>query len=89
MLTITIVLCLIIILFFELKLINIAFKIEKNMNKQIAIVQFGEIKGLDSKFIVPIAANVDWYYFDKTADREFEIKDLKEHYDILLEVREL
>ena len=65
------------------------FKIEKNIDKQIAIVQFGEINGLDNGLITPITANIDWYYFDETADREFEIKDLKEHYDIVLEVSEL
>lgn len=55
---------------------------------KVAVVQFGETEGRDmtnlSGWLSKIG--IDWYYFDKTADRDFEIKDLKEHYDIVLEV---
>ena len=55
---------------------------------KVAVVQFGETEGRDmtnlSSWLGKIG--IDWYYFDKAADRDFEIKDLKEHYDIVLEV---
>ena len=30
---------------------------------------------------------IDWYIFDETAIQEEEIKDLKEHYKLVLEVK--
>lgn len=65
--------------------------IKEEKELKIAIVQFKEIDKLaDSRF--PGAAariRVDWYYFDENEDREFAIKDLKEHYDLVIEVIEL
>lgn len=49
---------------------------------KIAIIEFGE-HGYDGK--VDFA---DWYYFSAEVnwEREREIADLKEHYDLVLEV---
>lgn len=58
---------------------------------KVAVAQF---EAADDPAIMQLASEigklgVHWYIFDKTANREFEIKDLKEHYDIVLEVSEL
>ena len=60
-----------------------------NLNTKIAIVQFGykpreeEIKA-NSK-ILTRRGIVDWYFFDETADRDFEIAALRPHYDFIYE----
>ena len=55
---------------------------------KVAVVQFEETEERDISYLSSWLGKIgiDWYYFDKTADRDFEIKDLKEHYDIVLEV---
>lgn len=54
-----------------------------------AIVQFGHKKNEEElqKIIEQLTKKklAHWYYFDETADREFEIADLKTHYDIVYE----
>jgi hypothetical protein len=56
---------------------------------KIAIVQFGHKKNEEElqKITKQLAREelAHWYYFDETADREFEIADLKSHYDIVYE----
>lgn len=58
---------------------------------KIAVVQFGEIDRLDdSRLLAATArAQVHWYYFDDSENREFAIADLKQHYDMVLEVTAL
>lgn len=58
-------------------------------NTKMAIIQFGhkpneeELKELSKQLSIKKIA--DWYYFDKTADREFEVAALRPHYDIVYE----
>ena len=56
-----------------------------NMDTKIAIAQFGNP---DDKDIIEIAQaaskkGMHWYYFDETADKDFESQQLCEHYDIV------
>ena len=67
----------------------VCYNEDERKSKKIAVAQFKEIGNLDEMTRATTAAGIDWYYFDETADREFEIKDLKEHYDIVLEIKEL
>ena len=63
---------------------------EKGINK-VAVIQFGAASGPGEAFYEQTASSqedVDWYYFDKNEDREFVINDLKEHYDVVIEVIE-
>ena len=56
---------------------------------KIAIVQFGHKK--DEEELQKITRQLareelaHWYYFDETADREFEVAVLRPHYDIIYE----
>lgn len=57
-----------------------------SMDTKIAIAQFGN---LDDEDIIEMAQaasekGIHWYYFDETADRDFESQQLCEHYDIVL-----
>lgn len=54
--------------------------------KDIAVVQFNKRK-FDPQLEEKIWAIADWYEFQNSADAEFEIQDLKEHYKIVLELR--
>lgn len=47
----------------------------------IAIAQFGEIDGIKPENA--IEKGIHWYYFDETADRDFELRQLREHYRIV------
>lgn len=47
---------------------------------KVAVAQFGGANAAEI-FERIIIKDVDWYLFDETADREFEIKELKQHYD--------
>ena len=56
-----------------------------SMDTKIAIAQFGN---LDDEDIIEMAQaasekGIHWYYFDETADRDFELQQLCEHYDIV------
>ena len=54
---------------------------------KIAVAQFGNPDDAELQKMAQAASKkgIHWYYFDKTADREFEIADLKSHYDIVYE----
>lgn len=60
-----------------------------NSNTKIAIVQFGhkpreeELKA--NSRILTRRGIVDWYFFDETADRDFEVAALRPHYDFIYE----
>ena len=63
--------------------------IEQEYQFNIAVVQFGEssnpaILQLSSHLT---ALGIKWYYFDETADRELELKDLREHYKLIFEYK--
>lgn len=58
---------------------------KQNSNIKFAVAQFdnledGELKELAKKLS---QNNVHWYLFDQTADREFELRQLNEHYDVV------
>lgn len=63
--------------------------IEQEFEFKIAVAQFGESNNPDILQLSSCltALGIKWYYFDETADREFELKDLKEHYDIVFEYK--
>ena len=52
---------------------------------KIAIAQFGNPDDEDIKEMSQAASEkgIHWYYFDETADKEFELQQLCEHYDIV------
>lgn len=57
-----------------------------SMDTKIAIAQFGN---LDDEDIIEMAQaasekGIHWYYFDETADKDFELQQLCEYYDIVL-----
>lgn len=53
-----------------------------NLDNKVAVAQFGD---LEDPTIGEIAkdSGVHWYYFDQTADKDFELEQLYEHYDIV------
>ncbi len=58
-----------------------------NLDIKFAVVQFGNI---NNEELIEIAKEITkegvrWYVFDETADREFELDLLREHYDIIYE----
>ena len=57
-----------------------------NSDTKIAIAQFGNPDDAELKEMAQAASEkgIHWYYFDKTADEDFEIKQLCEHYKIVL-----
>lgn len=60
-----------------------------NSNIKMAIVQFGhkpkeeELQKITRQLAREELAH--WYFFDETANRDFEIADLKSHYDFVYE----
>lgn len=54
--------------------------------KYIAVVQFDN-RQFDPQIEQRIWGIADWYEFAETVDKEFEINDLKEFYEIVLELR--
>lgn len=60
-----------------------------NSDINMAIVQFGRKPNDEEleKIAITLAREglAHWYFFEETADREFEIADLKSHYDIVYE----
>lgn len=57
---------------------------------KIAVAQFDNPDDVELKEIAQAASEkgIHWYYFDKTADEDFEIKQLSEHYNIVLRYME-
>ena len=60
-----------------------------NSDTNIAVVQFGRKpndKELEKIAITLARENLaHWYFFEETADREFEIAALRPHYDFIYE----
>ena len=56
-----------------------------NLDTKIAIAQFGNPDDEDIKEMAQAASEkgIHWYYFDETADKNFELQQLCEHYDIV------
>lgn len=56
-----------------------------NSDTKIAVAQFGNPDDEDIKEMAQAASEkgIHWYYFDETADKEFELQQLCEHYDIV------
>lgn len=61
-----------------------------SMDTKIAIAQFGNLDDATLKKMAQAASEkgMHWYYFDETADEEFEIKQLCEHYNIVFKCYE-
>lgn len=59
------------------------------MTIKIAVAQFDRLEdpGLKRLASELTAQGVHWYIFDETADREFEIEQLKQHYDRVKEIK--
>lgn len=55
------------------------------MSTKIAIAQFSNPDDEDIIEMAQAASKkgIHWYYFDKTADKVFELQQLCEHYDIV------
>lgn len=56
-----------------------------NSDTKVAIVQFGNPDDEKLKKMTQSVSEkgIHWYYFDETADEEFEIEQLCEHYNIV------
>lgn len=52
---------------------------------KIAVAQFGNPDDAQLKEMAQTASEkgMHWYYFDETADEDFELQQLCEHYDIV------
>lgn len=50
-----------------------------------AVAQFGAAEDPELMILASEIGkkDVDWYLFDETADKEFELRQLKEHYDFV------
>jgi hypothetical protein len=57
---------------------------------EIAVAQFGNLEDEELKKLVKNAnqKGIHWYYFDKTADEEFELNQLCEHYKVVFKCYE-
>lgn len=61
-----------------------------NSDTKIAVAQFGNP---DDEELIIMAKEfseqgIHWYYFDETADKEFELAQLCEHYDMVFDLDE-
>ena len=56
-----------------------------SLDTKIAIAQFGNPDDEDIKEMSQAASEkrIHWYYFDETADKDFELQQLCEHYNIV------
>ena len=56
-----------------------------NSDTKIAVAQFGNPDDAELKEMAQAASEkgIHWYYFDETADEDFELQQLCEHYDIV------
>ena len=56
-----------------------------NSDTKIAVAQFGNPDDAQLKEMAQAASEegMHWYYFDETADEDFELQQLCEHYDIV------
>ena len=61
-----------------------------NSDTKIAIAQFGNLEDAELKQMAQNVSEkgIHWYYFDKTADEDFEIEQLREHYNIVFKCYE-
>lgn len=61
-----------------------------NSDIKIAVAQFGNLEDAKLKEMAQAASEkgIHWYYFDKTADEDFEIEQLCEHYNIVFKYME-
>lgn len=61
-----------------------------NMDIEIAIAQFGNLDNVQLKEMAQAATEkgIHWYYFDETADEDFEIEQLCKHYNIVFKCYE-
>ena len=61
-----------------------------NLEVKIAIAQFGNPDDVELKKMAQATSEkgIHWYYFDKTADEKFELKQLCEHYNIVFKCYE-
>lgn len=61
-----------------------------NLDINIAVAQFGNPDDENVKEIAKVMSEkgIHWYYFDKTADEDFEIGQLCEHYNIVFKYME-
>ena len=61
-----------------------------NSDTKIAVAQFGNPDDATLKEMAQAASEkgMHWYYFDKTADEDFEIEQLCEHYNIVFKCYE-
>ena len=61
-----------------------------SLDTKIAIAQFGNPDDEDIKEMAQAASEkgIHWYYFDETADEQFELKQLCEHYNIVFKYME-
>lgn len=57
---------------------------------EIAVAQFGNLEDEELKKLFKNAnqKGIHWYYFDKTADEEFELNQLCEHYKVVFKCYE-
>ena len=56
-----------------------------SLDTKIAIAQFGNPDDKDIKEMSQAASEkgIHWYYFNETADKDFELQQLCEHYNIV------
>ena len=61
-----------------------------SLDIKIAIAQFDNQDDEDIKEMAQAVSEkgIHWYYFDETADEDFEIKQLCEHYNIVFKCYE-
>jgi hypothetical protein len=54
-----------------------------NQDIKIAVAQFGDTLSPELETVIAGIGrnNLHWYYFDETADKEFELGQLKDFYD--------
>ena len=56
-----------------------------SLDTKIAIAQFGSPDDEDIKEMAKVASEkgIHWYYFNETADKNFELRQLCEHYNMV------
>ena len=54
-----------------------------NQDIKVAVAQFGDALSPELETVIAGIGrnNLDWYYFDETADKEFELGQLKNFYN--------
>ena len=61
-----------------------------SLDTKIAIAQFGNPDDTELKQMAQAISEkgIHWYYFDETADKDFELEQLCEHYNIVFKCYE-